>query len=75
MTQFHDLSECDQNILLSLIVTASFSILAGLMILLSFVFIKKIRTYTFGLIFVMSKLCNEISWLQTLVSPPPLLVF
>lgn len=55
MTQFNELSQCNQNILLTLLLTAGLSIVAGLMILVSFVFIKKIRTYTFGLIFVMSK--------------------
>ena len=55
MTQFHDLSECDQNVLLSLVITGGVSVVAGIMILLSFVLIKKIRTYTFGLIFMMSK--------------------
>ena len=56
MTKYDDLTECNQHIVLSLVLTGGVSILAGLMILLSFVVIKKIRTYTFGLIFVMSKL-------------------
>lgn len=55
MTQFHDLDECDRAVVLSLVVTGAISVLAGCMILLSFYLIKKIRTLTFGLIFVMSK--------------------
>jgi hypothetical protein len=55
MTQIKDLDDCDRNILLSLLVTGGVSVIAGCMILASFVFIKKIRTYTFGLIFVMSE--------------------
>ena len=57
MTQFHDLDDCDRAVLLSLLVTGAISVLAGCMILLSFYLIKKIRTLTFGLIFVMSKSC------------------
>lgn len=54
MTQFHDLQECDRTVLLALIVLGGISVLAGCMILLSFYLIKKIRTLTFGLIFVMT---------------------